>query len=96
MPCSIRSFETRKLGDGSSPRHVIDSQGAHWWWGFQHGGEKKNRPMVGGRKGNNFPKGKQKEILGMHWIFQGIGFNNNKRTSKLTQNKVCCIQWPCH
>jgi hypothetical protein len=28
-PCSIKSFETRKLGDGSSPRHVIDSQGAH-------------------------------------------------------------------
>jgi hypothetical protein len=22
-PCLIRSFETRKLGDGSSPRHVI-------------------------------------------------------------------------
>jgi hypothetical protein len=29
VPCSIKSFETRKLGDGSSPRHVIDSQGAH-------------------------------------------------------------------
>jgi hypothetical protein len=57
---------------------------------------KKNRPMVGGRKGNNVPKGKQKEILGILWIFQGIGLSNNKGTSKLTQNKMCCTQWPCH
>jgi len=38
MPCSI-SFETKQLGDGSWPRHVIDSQGAHWWWGFHHDGK---------------------------------------------------------
>jgi hypothetical protein len=45
--------------------------------------------MVGGRKGNNAPKGKEKEILGILWIFQGIGLGNNKGTSKLTQNKMC-------
>jgi hypothetical protein len=28
-PCSIRSFETKKLGNGSSTKHLIDSQGTH-------------------------------------------------------------------
>jgi len=36
---------------------------------------------------NNAPKGKQKEIWGMHWIFQGIGLGNNKRTSKINSKK---------